>query len=123
MAQVPAPAREPEARSGQLSRTGWAFEVRDDQEAEPAWVGAWTTESCERLQAGFVARSRLPSQRVSGCRPLIFSAEPSGRQVWAVSSDDGFVASPAVGKCDQTVARIMRDPKRPSCAPVWVTFP
>jgi hypothetical protein len=120
MAPVPVPPREPEAPSGQR---GWAFEVRDDPGAEPVWVGTWTTESCERLQAGFVARSQLPSRRVSGCRPLIFTTEARGRQVWAVSSDAGFVASPAEATCAQTVARMTRDPKSPSCAPVWVTFP
>ena len=123
MAQAPAPPREPEAPSGHLNRNGWAFEVRDDQEAEPVWVGAWTTERCESLRAGFAASSRLPSRRVSGCRPLIFTAEPSGRQLWVVSSDGGFVASAAEAKCDQTVALIMRTPTRPPCAPVWVTFP
>jgi hypothetical protein len=123
MVQAPTPPREPEAPSGQLSRNGWAFEVRDDETAEPVWVGAWTTESCERLRAQFAASSRLPSRRVSECRPLIFTAEPRGRQVWVVSSDGGFVASPAEAKCDQTVALIMRNQRRPPCAPVWVTFP
>ncbi len=124
VAQAPAPPREPEAPSSGLSRTGWAFEVQDDQQAEPVWVGAWTTESCERLRAQFVAGSRLPSRRVSGCGPLIFTAEPSGRQVWVVSSDVGFVASAAEAKCNQTVALIMRNQKSspPPCAPVWVTF-
>jgi hypothetical protein len=125
MAQAPAPSRAPEAPGGHLSRNGWTFEVRDDQKAEPVWVGAWTTESCETLRAQFNAASRLPSRRVSGCRPLIFTAEPSGSQVWVVSSDVGFVASPAEAKCNQTVALIMRNQKSPPppCAPVWVTLP
>lgn len=123
--QAPPPPREPDAPGGHLSRNGWAFEVRDDQKAEPVWVGAWTTENCDRLRAQFTAGSRLPSRRVSGCRPVLFTAESSTNQVWVVSSDVGFVAAPAEAKCNQTVALIMRTQKNPPppCAPVWVTFP
>jgi len=123
LAQAPAPSGKPEAPDGPPSRNGWAFEVRDDETAEPVWVGAWTTERCEGLRTQFAASSRLPSRRVGGCRPLIFTAAPSARQLWVVISDGGFVGSPAEAKCDQTVALIMRNPKRPPCAPVWVTFP
>jgi hypothetical protein len=123
MGPVPGSAREPEAPHDQLSRTGWAFGVRDDEKAEAVWVGAWTAEGCERLLAGFVARSRVPSRQMSGCRPLTFTAGPSGSQMWLMTSDSGFVASLSEATCNQAMARIMPNQERPSCAPVWVTFP
>jgi hypothetical protein len=123
MAPVPVSAREPEAPHDQPSRTGWAFGVRDDEKAEAVWVGAWTAEGCERLLAGFVASSRLPSRQVSGCRPITFTAGPSGSQMWGLTSDSGFVASQLEATCNQTMARIIPNQERPSCAPVWVTFP
>lgn len=123
MAQAPGSVREVQAPTGQRSRTGWAFGVRDDQEAEAVWVGAWTTGSCQELLTGFVARSRLPSRQFSECRPLAFIAGPSGRQMWAVTSDSWFVASAAEATCNQTMARIMPNQEHPSCALVWVKFP
>ena len=123
MAQAPTPPGGTEIPGGHPSRTGWAFEVRDDQTAPPVWVGAWTTERCEELRAGFAGASRLPSRRVGECRRLVFTAERGVRQVWAVSSEGGFVASANEAKCDQTVALIMRNQQRPPCAPEWVTFP
>jgi hypothetical protein len=43
--------------------------------------------------------------------------------MWVVTSDSAFVASLAEATCNQTMARIMPNQERPSCAPVWVTFP
>jgi hypothetical protein len=123
MAQAPGPMREAESPTGQRSRAGWAFGVRDDQKAEAVWVGAWTTASCQELLTGFVARGRFPSRQFSECRPLAFTAGPSGRQMWAVTSDSWFVASAAEATCNQTMARIMPNQEHPSCALVWVTFP
>jgi hypothetical protein len=124
MVQAQAPPREPEASGGLSRKTGWAFEVRDDQAAEPVWVGAWSLENCGKLRTGFASSNRLPSRRISGCQPLTFSAERSGTLAWVVSSDDGFVASATEGKCDQTVGMIMKhQERRPACAPVWVTPP
>jgi hypothetical protein len=122
-AQAPALERESEAATGERRQAGWAFGVRDNPQAEPVWIGAWTAEGCERLLVGFVARSRFPSRQMSGCRPVAFTSEANGRQVWAMTFDGGFVVSAAEATCNQTVARIMPNQEHQACAHSRITPP